>query len=312
MSLLRTVFQRVARLYPREHGKYSILTRLYFPYLAPSKQTIVESRLRYGIQMHLDLTEYLQAHLYVFGSYELPTIKFMRSVLKPGSVCLDVGAQMGYLSLAMATAAGGATTVHSFEPEDRNAERFLENVLLNSLTNVHLHRTAVSNVNGVLKLYLSSDRNAGTHSTVFVESNVSTEFIEIPSTTLDDFVQGANIPKVDLIKIDVEGAEIDVIKGAVNVLLHHKPVIILELSDHLQNARGFSCKDFKMFMAERGYVAHEIADNGSLRPSAFDASHINDNIAFIHRMSSLAIPVQQGNSSIPQKSAPAVAAGISS
>lgn len=287
MALFRSLFRSLARLYPREHGKYSILMRLYFPYLAPRARTVVVSTLRFGIRMRLDITEYLQAHLYVFGDYELPTIRFLRSVLKPGSVCLDVGAQMGYLTLAMATAASRQTIVHSFEPEDQNAARFRENIALNDLSNVMLHQTAVSTVDGALKLYLSNDRNAGTHSTVYIESNVSTEFIEIPSVRLDSFTAQQQLQTVDLIKIDVEGAEVDVIEGARSVLQHHRPVVIMELSDHLQQARGQTCTEFKKSMATLGYAPYFINENGTLRPCPMDAPHVNDNIVFVHPSSSL-------------------------
>ena len=237
--------------------------------------------------MRLDITEYLQAHLYVFGDYELPTIRFLRNILKTDSVCLDVGAQMGYLTLAMATSASRQTIVHSFEPESNNAERFRENVSLNALTNVTLHQTAVSTVDGTLKLYLSNDRNAGTHSTVYIESNVSPDFVEIPSTTLETFVRQQCLKTVDLIKIDVEGAEIDVINGAIEVLRQHKPVVIMELSDHLQQARGKTCSEFKQFMMSFGYNAYFINEDGTLRSCPLNASHINDNIVFLHPESSL-------------------------
>ncbi|MEY2720019.1 MAG: hypothetical protein RLZZ273_1385 [Bacteroidota bacterium] len=287
MGILRTIFQKAARLYPREHGKYSILTRIYFPFLAPKSGTVVKSKLRYNITMVLDITEYLQAHLYIFGDYELPTIRFLRSVLRPGSVCLDVGAQMGYLTLAMATSADRQTVVHSFEPELNNAERFRENIKLNDLTNVTLHQTAVSTVDGMLKLYLSNDRNAGTHSTVYIESNVSTEFVEIPSVRLDSFVNTHRLTSIDMIKIDVEGAEIDVINGAINVLIEHKPIIITELSDRLQQARGQTCREFKELMLDYGYQAYSINDNGTLQPCPLQAQHVNDNIVFVHAESRL-------------------------
>ncbi len=261
--------------------------RLYFPYLAPTSSSLLVSTLRYGIKMRLDITEYLQAHLYVFGDYELPTIRFLRSVLRPSAVCLDVGAQMGYLTLAMATAADRSTIVHSFEPEGNNAKRFRENIQLNGLTNVTLHQTAVSTVDGALKLYLSNDRNAGTHSTVYIESNVSTEFVEIPSVRLDTFANSQNLSSIDMIKIDVEGAEIDVINGAIGVLAHHKPIVITELSDHLQQARGQTCTEFKELMQKYGYTPYSINDNGTLRSCPMQAPHVNDNIVFVHTDSPL-------------------------
>jgi FkbM family methyltransferase len=279
-SILRSLFRLIMHLYPLERGKYSFLMKVYFPYLAPKTSTRVSTRLKFGMRMHLDLTEYLQSHLYVFGDYELPTIRFIRQRLGVHDVCIDVGAQMGYLSLAMATAANGTTIVHSFEPEDVNATRFLENVSMNALTNVHLHRSAVSNIEGMLRLYLSKDQNAGTHSTVYNPDNVSTDFVEIPSTTLDAFAAAQNLQHVHLIKIDVEGAEFDVLRGAENLLRTMHPCVILELSDALQTAHGTTCRQIKQFMADCGYVAFTINDDGSLVHSSIDAPHMNDNVVF--------------------------------
>lgn len=280
-TLLRLFLRRVLRAYPFERGKYSILTKIFLSHAAPLAGTPIITRLKFGLRMKLDPAEYLQAHLYAFGDYELPTIRFIRSFLTRDAVCCDVGAQMGYLSLAMATAAEGTTTVHAFEPESVNAERFAENVALNGLRNVSLHRTAVSNVDGMLRLYLSNDRNAGTHSTIANSSNVSDEFVEIPSTTLDSFAAAQALERLDLIKIDVEGAEFDVLRGADRVLRTLRPCVILELSDALQQQRGMTSKDIKVFMADRGYSAYAINDDGTLVASAPDATHINDNVVFL-------------------------------
>ncbi len=280
-SLLRTLLRLVLRFYPFERGKYSILTKVFLPYAAPVAKMQINTRLKFGLRMRLDPSEYLQAHLYAFGDYELPTIRFIRRHLAVGSVCCDVGAQMGYLTLAMATSAGGSTSVHSFEPESVNADRFEENMQLNGCRNVRLHRTAVSNRDGMLRLYLSNDRNAGTHSTIAGSTNVSGEFIEIPSTTLDSFAREQSLHRLDLIKIDVEGAEFDVLQGGESVLRTLRPCVILELSDALQNSRGMTCRDIKMYMSQRGYAANTIAENGTPVPSGLDDPHINDNVLFI-------------------------------
>lgn len=188
---------------------------------------------------------------------------------------------MGYLSLAMATAAKGTTIVHSFEPEDVNAERFLQNMALNKRNNVQLHRCAVSNIDGTLRLYLSKDMNAGTHSTVYNPDNVSSQFIEIASTTLDSFSSTHSLKRMDLVKIDVEGAEFDVLRGAETILRTLRPCVVLELSDALQKAHGTTCRQIKEFMVERGYAAYTIADDGTPAPSALDAPHMNDNVVFL-------------------------------
>lgn len=279
--LLGSLLRQILRLYPLERGKHWILSNIYLPLLAPKSGRAAVTTLRDGLRMKIDPSEYLQAHLYLFGSYELPTIRHIRSYLSPGSICIDVGAQMGYLSLAMATSANRTTIVHAFEPEDHNAARFAENMSINSISNVHLHRQAVSNVEGSLRLYFSKTDNAGTHSTLYNERTVTEEFVTIPATTLDAFVQSSGIKRVDLIKVDVEGAEFEVLQGADHVLRTFRPRVILELCDALQIERGLSSRQIKEFMAERGYSAYIIADDGSEQPSDFDAPHINDNVLFI-------------------------------
>lgn len=281
-QFVRHIFSRLMRLFPKEHGKYSILTRIYFRSLAPSSTYAIVDNLHFGIRMNLDLSEYLQAHLFVFGSYELPTVRFLRKYLQRQDVTFDVGAQIGYLSLIMGKAAEGGTTVHSFEPETTNAMRLRSNVQLNGLTNVHIEQCALSDRTGTLKLFLSRDNNAGTHSTVFVENNVSTDYIEIPALTLDAFVESHSISRLDLIKIDVEGAELEVILGGTKTLATLHPVIVMELSAELQKSRDFTTRQLKTLLADQGYTSFCINDDGTLRPSPVDEYHLNDNVVFIH------------------------------
>lgn len=280
-SLLASLLRLVLHLYPFERGKFRILSNIFLPLLAPKPGLSSVTKLRYGLRMKIDPSEFLQAHLYLFGSYELPTIRHIRSYLTPGAVCADVGAQMGYLSLAMATSAGRTTVVHSFEPEDANAARFRENMALNDIQNVHLHREAISNVEGMLQLFLSKTDNAGTHSTLYNERTVTEKSIQIPATTLDAFARHHALQRLDLVKVDVEGAEFEVIQGADYVLRTFRPRVILELCDRLQVERGLSSRQIKEYMIERNYSVYTIADDGTPVPSGLDDPHINDNVLFI-------------------------------
>lgn len=280
--MLTGLLRSLTRLFPVERGKFRILTEIYFRYVAPARQTFVLTKLRYGIQMRLDITEFLQAHLYLFGSYELPTVRFIRSVLRSGDTTFDIGAQIGYLTLAMATAPVKSLRVVSFEPESHNIERLRQNVGLNPGVNVTIVEKAASNVNGMLRLYLSHDHNSGTHSTIQNGMNVSSEFVEIPSVTLDTYVSENNISDLRLIKIDVEGGELEVVKGAARVLRELRPIIVMEMSDALQAARGFSTPEFKKLLANDGYHSFTINDSGTLRPSDVNATHAMENVVFLH------------------------------
>lgn len=280
-SWMRSLAVSLFRLYPREHGKYTILTKVFNRLFADTQPQSVIFRTRHSFILEADLSEFLQSWIYVFGAYELPTVRFIRSYLKAGDVAVDVGAQIGYLTLVMATADGGTTSVYSFEPEKNNIARFLRNMELNNLKNVTLLPKAASEHPGTIRLYLSADANAGTHSTVFVEGNVSERFIEIPCTTIDLEMDQQQVNRLDLMKIDVEGGEIDVLHGASETLQRFHPVVIAELSDVLQQARGTTCKEFKQKMVELGFNSYTINEDGSLVPSALDAPHPMDNVVFV-------------------------------
>lgn len=265
-----------------ERGKFKILNSVYFRYVAPTQPTTLVSSLSYGIRMNLDISEFLQAHLFLYGSYELPSVRFMRRVLASGDVVADVGAQIGYITLAMATLDPGRITVHAFEPEPLNIQRLRKNIALNPGVDVRIIEKAVSDANGAIRLYLSKDHNAGTHSTISGGTNVSTDFVEIPAVTLDTYVREHGISALRLIKIDVEGGEYEVIKGAHETLTALRPIVLMELSDALQETRGFSTVEFKKLMKQFGYSAYTIADDGSLVPSSDEQRHAMDNVVFLH------------------------------
>lgn len=276
------LLQLATRLYPIERGKFKILNSIYFRYVAPSKSTTLSTALSYGIRMNLDLSEFLQAHLYLYGSYELPSVRFIRRVVKPGDVVVDVGAQIGYITLAMATLAPGKVIVHAFEPEPLNIQRLRNNIALNPGVDVRIVEKAVSDSNGAIRLYLSKDHNAGTHSTISGGTNVSDDYVEIPAVTLDTYVRDQNIAALRLMKIDVEGGEYEVIKGAHETLTSLRPIVLMELSDALQESRGFSTVEFKKLMKQFGYSAYTIADDGGLVPSSDEQRHAMDNVVFLH------------------------------
>lgn len=285
--ILASAFQLLTRLYPMERGKFKILSKIYFKWLAPRIPTLVQTSLSFGIKMRLDITEFLQAHLYLYGSYELPTVKFIRSVLRSGDTAFDIGAQIGYLTLAMATTKLNGIEVHSFEPETHNLERLRANIKLNPGVSVTVVEKAASDVNGMLRLYLSHDHNSGTHSTVAGGVNVSESFIEIPSISIDEYVKSNNISSIRLIKIDVEGGELEVIRGAEWTLTTLRPVIVMEMSDALQAARGFTTTEFKQLLAGMGYRSYVLSNSGKLIESSVNTGHLMENVVFIHDSSKM-------------------------
>lgn len=282
-SFARLILKTICRFFPQERGKFKILNDVYFRHLSPATDLWVYTNLLYNIKMKLNIGEFLQAHLFLFGSYELPSVKFIRKFLINGGNAVDVGAQIGYLTIVMATSCKTQLHVYSFEPEPYNISQFNTNISLNALDNITLIPKAVTSTLNPIKLFLAKDNNSGTHSTISSDPNVSSDFITVDSTTLDEFVRDQAITKLDLIKIDVEGAELDVIKGAREVLTLLHPALIIELSESIQQSRGFSTIEFKAIMLELGYDPYLISDRGLLYPTEMNREHIMDNVVFIHQ-----------------------------
>jgi FkbM family methyltransferase len=283
-KLLRETARFFFHLYPLERGKYKIIEDVYFKYLAPKEKTRKISRIFHNIIMDLDLTEYVQANLYLYGTYEKPTLKFISKLLKEGDTTIDVGANVGLMSLIFAKCIGNSGKVFSFEPEPNNNAALLNNIKLNSFSNISVSNSALSNKKGVLKFYLSNDNNSGTHSLYYNSEKLSTDFIEVQALPFDEFIVGKNISDIKLIKIDVEGAEIDVIEGMKMTLQSLKPVLILEVVEKYLNQRESSSSEFKKYMLNKmNYEPYKLLNSGYLSAEPLDDICPGDNIVFIHK-----------------------------
>ncbi|MGE5478800.1 MAG: FkbM family methyltransferase [Chloroflexota bacterium] len=270
------------RHYKREYGRYTILYKVFFPKLADKSFPLEVVKLKNGIKMELDTTEYLQALLYVFGDFEISTELALRKIVKQDDVVIDIGANVGYLSLILSKLTGPAGKVFAFEPEPNNFKAFIKNIDLNGFTNIIPSQSAISDIKGVLKLFLASGNNRGMHSTIFDEKTLSADFVETPSLPLDDFVQENDLKKLDLVKIDVEGAELQVLKGMNKTLNTLRPKIIIELNDDAQKANNYSNTQLIKYISETfNYKCYKISEDGALIDEITNADNLNENAVCI-------------------------------
>ncbi len=175
-------------------------------------------------------------------NYEWNIRKFFD--LKKG-VFIDIGANLGVYSILMGKRLGNNGTVLSIEPESHTVELLKQNVELNKLKNVFVVEKACSSKTGKSTLYLEGTTySGGLHSLKKYGHHVSEMEIEVE--TLDSIFSRSELKKVDLIKIDVEGGELEVLKGAKKVLKNYHPRIICESLDKTseENIKGF-LKKFK-------------------------------------------------------------------
>lgn len=180
----------------------------------------------------------------LLGIYEMPVERAIKKCLHPGDVFYDVGANRGYFSVLGAVICGAAGHVYSFEPVPDNVQRIRQN--LAGMYNCAVVDKAVSSVSGESYMVIGD----GVRSSLVTRQQDDT--ISVAQITLDEFVQSHRLP--NLIKIDVEGAERDVIAGAKGLLGRpDAPALIVELHDQ------DSDRKLTMELSKYGYTLSPLA-----------------------------------------------------
>jgi len=183
------------------------------------------------------------------GSYEPEKMDVAKSLLKKGDVAFDIGANVGIYTLLFSSVVGSSGKVVAFEPWKPNLAYLRKHLLLNDIANVVVLDSAVSEKSGWALLDGSNDP-----CTVKISTEGSSE---IRTVRLDDYTHATGL-RPNLIKIDVEGAELSVLKGALRTLKHCAPVLLI--ATHSPDLKT----DCIRFLENHGYHVDEL---GSAAPA---------------------------------------------
>ncbi len=185
----------------------------------------VDLKLGYRIYVRSDDREvggYIRDH----AEYEPHVTSELAACLRPGDVFVDVGASLGYYTVLAGRLVGAEGQVVACEPGPQNQNVLLANVCSNRLFNVDVHQTAVSDQPGFV-LYSQATSN-GTISPFEGDVSSLSTFDLVQTRSLDSLLEG--LKSVNVIKVDVEGAEGLVFRGATLTLRNHRPVLFFEFS----------------------------------------------------------------------------------
>jgi FkbM family methyltransferase len=215
------------------------------------------------------------------GGLEPGTRACLKRVLQPGDTAVDIGANIGLLTMACARAVGFGGNVFSFEPEKRMADLLERTIAMNGLAQVKLFRQAVSAEPGTLSFNVSTIPG---HSSLFaLPENEAGHVQEVEVVRLDDVVPAGQ--RVDLVKIDVEGAEMEVVKGMRRILDENPNIVVVaEFGiSHLRRVGRTSGDWFGAFEAHglKGFAIEEPA--GTCKPAEIERLEAIEsaNIAFV-------------------------------
>ena len=194
------------------------------------------------------------------NNYEQATTKVFMDLVKPGMGVIDVGAHVGYYSLLAARQVGPSGEVYSFEPEPSNHELLLKNIELNGYSNIVPMRKAVANQVGSTELFLTALDN-GRHST-YRHKLPERGSVSVDTTTVDDFLENQGWPRVDLVKVDVEGAEADVVRGMEGLFRKSEDFkLIIEFSPALLQDGPLDPLQFLELLTNHDLEIHRIVEN---------------------------------------------------
>jgi FkbM family methyltransferase len=155
--------------------------------------------------------------------------RIIRKYVAPGDAVYDIGANMGYVSLSLAKLVGERGRVIAFEPIPRNVELFRRNIEDNQLANVQLLAVAASDKCG--EAVIRVVENPSTASLVWHRDNPAAVGLVIKTVVIDDLVDMGDLPEPTFVKIDVEGAEGQVLKGMRRTVAKARPIVFVECSD---------------------------------------------------------------------------------
>jgi FkbM family methyltransferase len=233
--------------------------------------------------------------LILIGQYEKPETEFLKSVCSNDSVFFDIGANLGWYSLVIGRKFPGAR-IFAFEPIPSTFTALQKNIALNRLENIEALQLGIFNKADEMKFLFAEDVSGATSLKLAGQTRGQAPLQEIicPTTTLDLFWGSRKTPP-DLIKIDVEGAELMVVQGAERTLAHI-PVLLIELLRKWSREFGYHPNDVFALLANYGYKAWMFADDGKtakLEPCpAVTEETTQTNFVFLHPQKHTAI-IQQ-------------------
>jgi FkbM family methyltransferase len=194
-----------------------------------------------------------EKELFLRGSKEPRSVGILPELLEPYMVAFDVGANIGYYSLIVAGLVGEKGQVHAFEPTPALAERIRLNRALNGLTQIEVNQVAVAEATGTAFLHISLE-DPEANSLFHMEAG--TNQISVSTTTLDAYAADGGIDRIDFIKIDCEGSELNVLRGATRLLNTRDPIVLLECNSASLSACGATVSDLCLFLRDAAYECY--------------------------------------------------------
>jgi FkbM family methyltransferase len=207
-----------------------------------------------GAKLRVRTNDRLARYFLVDGQFEQAVRNVIRRVVGPGMTVLDIGANLGYHTVEMSRLVGPEGTVVAFEPQARMVEEIHANVRINALRNVRVVPVALSDSVATRSFYVPVVGDEAMGSLGDTHRTSVASVVSVNCTTLDEAIRALGITTVDFIKMDVEGAELQVVKGGGSVFAGStQPQVVFEAYEANCAPFGYRVFDLLQRFSAMGY-----------------------------------------------------------
>lgn len=261
MRLINLALETCKKI-PSRRLKHIIYKGLKFYWKKDRNKIVFVKRER--VNFKLDLSELIDNAIYR-GLWERGVTNIFKKYIRKNDIVIDVGANIGYYTLLSAKIVGDNGRVYAFEPSQKVYKKLKYNISLNNFKNIITECLGVSDKENKERLCLQSSYK------IHEESKI--ENTEIDMITLDSYIKRKKINKVDFIKIDTDGFDFAILKGAINTIKKFRPTIIVETDLNEEDSEDFldflfSLKNYEIYsdrekrLRNKGDIRNEFRDRG--------------------------------------------------
>jgi FkbM family methyltransferase len=190
--------------------------------------------------------------VFIVTHYEPRVVQYLLHTIKDGWIIFDIGAFIGFYSVLLGKLCGPHGRVIAFEPIESLHNQILLSAKANKLANIHVEPIAIGASSGMKELWVNEMNSYFGTSSSLVRSKGKQKYIVVRTLSIDEYIYVNQIPRIDFIKIDVEGAELDVLIGAKKTLEQMSPIVLVEFNTTYDQEQG------EKFLSKIGYVCKEI------------------------------------------------------
>jgi len=278
-KLLSRLILFYLRRSPIERKKY--LIERYFRGLLPSPDIKTIYKNPDGIRFMIENHDYVMNRIFIRGVYERNTIRTVLPLIKDSDgVFIDCGANIGLYSLYLSTFVPKAS-IHAFEPLQRNLGFLKKNLELNGITSVKVNEFGLSNEEKEIDIFIVDEQNFGRTSEFSDNKDDKSERILLK--TLDGYCEENNITELAFIKVDIEGAEFDFIKGAEKIIRASEKLVMLVEINECAYAANYTPEDLFNYIVGLGFDAFIERDYPFAKKKITDNRNYRGNVIFLKK-----------------------------